>query len=190
MPPRWRTLPDSNNSCPHGEPLGHEGLIEPYGPDVATLAADEGAQDRAPGRRVPLIQLDHGAVQADEGLVLQINNACQVGQVLIIAREEEDDIPRRFQSQLAQQLGPLRTDPFEELHGRRKQFGRRLVLSRRHRPILAKALPWQLATAAGRQPPARRSARSRYVRCGRRPRCISAGESRSGRRARAIDPRS
>ncbi len=130
---------------PRRQPLGHERLIEPDGADTSALAADEGPQDRAARGRVSLVQLDHGAVQTDERFILQFINARQIGQVLIVAREEEDDVPRSFQSQLAQQLGPLRTDPFEELHGRRKQFGRRPVLGRRHRPILAKALLWQSA---------------------------------------------
>ncbi len=72
-------------------------LIEPQGPKVTCSLPQQQAQHRAADAPIGQVDLLDGAQHADERAFFELVDRAQVGQILVIAREQEEQIAHRLQ---------------------------------------------------------------------------------------------
>ncbi len=106
--------------------LAHERLVEPQRPQVELILPDQHAQQRAADPRASHIHLLDHAAHAQQLVLLKVGDRPHVGQVLIIARKEEQHVASGLQPQPLEQFPSRRPDSFEIRHWRRQHLGRRL----------------------------------------------------------------
>ena len=82
------------------------GLIEPHGPQIKPAFAHQHAQQRAAGAGVAQLGFFDHAANRDQLVFLQIGDAAQIGEVLIIAREDRTARSATFQDRAAAIIRP------------------------------------------------------------------------------------
>ena len=82
--------------------ISQERLIEPQGPQVAGALPQEDPQYRAACLTAAQLDLFHRAQHADQRAFLQLIDAAQVGEILIVARKKEDQVADRGNTQSSQ----------------------------------------------------------------------------------------
>jgi hypothetical protein len=105
---------------PSPETLAHVRLIEPHGAQVLVVLPNEYAQQRPAGARVPQFDLLDHAAHAGRLVLLQFVDRQHAAGVVVVAREEEQQVTGRAQPQTFQQRGQLRSDALDELNRRRE----------------------------------------------------------------------
>ena len=98
-------------------------LVEPQRPHESRFAADEHAQQRPSGAGVAEFRFLDGA---DDGLrfsLFQIGDLAAIGQVLVAAGKEEEQVLGGIEAQSPEQLRTLWPHAAEKLHGHGKLFG-------------------------------------------------------------------
>ena len=79
------------------------------------------------------IDLGHNAANRLHLILFQISNRPAIGEVLIIARKEEDEVGRSVKIELREQWRSLRPNAVYELDRRGENFGRSLLAVRGRR---------------------------------------------------------
>ena len=114
-PPR---LAGDQDLLAEGEAFAEKGLVEPKRPDVAAAGADQHAQHAAAAAGGSQVDVFDRAANALQLPFFEIVGVALVGHVFVGAGEEEENVADGFDAEPIQGLGPLRTNPFEELHRR------------------------------------------------------------------------
>ncbi len=196
FPPR--AAPFGSARDQHGLPvvelLAQVGLIEPHGAQILIVLADQHAEQRLAHAAVNQVRFLDRPQHAHQRAFFQGLDRAQIGEVLIIAGKEEQQVAHRAHVQLCQKFRPRAAAPFEELHGRGKSedgmvrrqltavglptIGHPTIVEDRqatasnHRPApllsVAGPIACRLSDTSDRRPrPVRRSGRFRDVRYGR-----------------------
>ena len=91
---------------PKREPVAHEGLVEPDGPEVSGAAAERDAQHAAAGAGGALVDVFDHAADALQLALLQLVDFPLVAEVLVIAGEEEEHVADGVQARAVRAIPP------------------------------------------------------------------------------------
>ena len=105
--------------------IAHEGLIEPRRAKVVAAIFHEDANCALAEATRAAIDFDNLAADGLHVLFVKIGDRAAIGEVFVIAREEEDEIASRTNIKPVEQFGSLRADAADEPDRRGEHFGRR-----------------------------------------------------------------
>ncbi len=104
--------------------FAHERLVEPVGPQVARAVADQDGHAALAETAGGGADLLDDAPYALRTALFEIGDGPFVGQVLVVAREIEEQMARGAEAEALEELGAAGADAADELDGRGKQaFG-------------------------------------------------------------------
>src|SRR5262249_20631445 len=101
---------------------GHR-LIEPHSAEPPGSVLDQGCRQSPLLAGLSGIEVDDTAAYRLQFAGFQPSDRPQVGEVLIIARQVEQKLLDRLDSEFTQLLRALRSDAFDELDGARESLG-------------------------------------------------------------------